>query len=314
MDFYHLVSFARVAETKSISRAAEELFVTQPAVSKQIKALEVELGSRLFDRLGKKVHLTRTGEALYGHALKILRSVEEAKAIVKSLSSECSGELVIGTSDHISLHRLPDVLKSYIAAHPKVDLKLRCHRSETILEMVTKNLVDLGVVTLPRVTANLVSKVIWRDPMSLVFPKCHDLESSKKIRLRDIVKYGLILPEPGTTTREAINDAFSKRKLVPNVKMEVAYIETIKGLVKAGLGISILPDKAVQAEVNNGFLLKAAIHDANIMRNLGVIYLRGKYLSRPATEFLRSLQEGATGPAETDRKHPRSGCATFSRR
>jgi DNA-binding transcriptional LysR family regulator len=299
MYFYQLVSFTRVAETKSITRAAEELFVTQPAVSKQIKALEEELGSRLFDRLGKKVHLTRTGEALYGHALKILRSVEEAKAAVKSLSGECSGELVIGTSDHISLHRLPHVLKSYIAAYPKVDLKLRCHRSETILEMVSGNLVDLGVITLPKVTPDLVSKVIWKDPMSLVFPKGHPLAVLKSIKLRNIANYGLILPEPGTTTRKTIDDAFSKRKLLPNVGMEVAYIETIKGLVKAGLGISILPDKAVEAEMKNGLLMKAAIRDAKVTRNLGFIYLRDKYLSRPATEFLRFLAEEARGAAET---------------
>jgi DNA-binding transcriptional LysR family regulator len=291
MEFYQLVSFSKVAETKSISRAAEELFVTQPAVSKQIKALEEELGDRLFDRLGKKVHLTRTGEALYGRAVKILRSVEEAKAAVKGLSGECSGELVIGTSDHISLHRLPDVLKSYIAAYPKVDLKLRCHRSETILDMVGRNLVDVGVITLPKVTGNLVSKVIWKDPMSLVFPKGHPLALLKSIRLRDITKYRLILPEPGTTTRKTIDDAFAKGKLVANVGMEVAYIETIKGLVKAGLGISILPDKAVEAEVKGGLLLEARIQDANVTRNLGVVYLKDKYFSRPATEFLRFLKK-----------------------
>jgi DNA-binding transcriptional LysR family regulator len=291
MEFYQLVSFSKVAETKSISRAAEELFVTQPAVSKQIKALEEELGDRLFDRLGKKVHLTRTGEALYGRAVKILRSVEEAKAAVKGLSGECSGELVIGTSDHISLHRLPDVLKSYIATYPKVDLKLRCHRSETILDMVGRNLVDVGVITLPKVTGNLVSKVIWKDPMSLVFPEGHPLALLKSIRLRDITKYRLILPEPGTTTRKTIDDAFAKGKLVANVGMEVAYIETIKGLVKAGLGISILPDKAVEAEVKGGLLLEARIQDANVTRNLGVVYLKDKYFSRPATEFLRFLKK-----------------------
>jgi DNA-binding transcriptional LysR family regulator len=291
MEFYQLVYFRKVAETKSISRAAEELFVTQPAVSKQIKAIEEELGVLLFDRLGKKVHLTRTGEALYGHAVKILQSVDEAKAAVKGISGECSGELVIGTSDHISLHRLPDILKSYIAAHPKVDLKLRCHRSETILELVRKNLVDLGVITLPKAAGNIVSTTIWKDPMSLVFPTAHPLASMKDIRLRDAAGYGLILPEPGTTTRNTIDEAFAKKRLVPAVAMEVVYIETIKGLVKAGLGISILPDKAVEEETKGGMLMKAPIKDARISRDLGVVYLRDKYLSRPAAEFLGLLKE-----------------------
>lgn len=291
MNFYQLIYFRKVAETKSISRAAEELFITQPAVSKQVRALEDELGERLFDRIGKKVFLTKTGQVLLVHADRILRSVEEAKTAVRDLSEECSGELVIGTSDHISLHRLPGILKSYITAFPKVDLKLRCHRSETVLQMVGKNLVDIGVITLPRVSANLISRVIWKDPMSLVFPKGHPLTELERVRLKDITTYGMILPETGTTTRETIDAAFTRKKLIPNVTMEVAYIETIKGLVKAGLGVSILPDKAVEQEVKSGAIVKAKIQDAHFSRDLGVVYLKDKFLSRPAAEFLKFLDK-----------------------
>lgn len=290
MNLYQLIYFKKTADMTSIGRAARELFVTQPAVSKQIKSLEDELGEKLFDRIGKKVFLTKAGQILYSHADKIIRSVEEAKTAVKDMSAECSGELVIGTSDHISLHRLPDILKSYIIGHPKVDLKLHCHRSETILDMVKKNLLDLGVITLPKVADNLVSKIIWEDPMSLVFPKKHVLASMKIIKLIDIVKHGMILPEIGTTTRKTIENVFSRKKLTPKVDMEVAYIETIKGLVKAGLGISILPDKAVEHEVKAGTLIKAKIQDADFRRNLGVIYLKNKFLSRPAKEFLKFLE------------------------
>jgi DNA-binding transcriptional LysR family regulator len=295
MDFYQLYYFSKVAGTRSISRAAEELFITQPAVSKQMKALEAELGERLFDRLGKKVFLTRAGEVLFSHAEKILRSVADAKTAVKDMSAECSGELVIGTSDHISIHRLPGVLKSYITTFPKVDLKLRCHRSETILEMVMRNAVDLGVVTLPDVPQNLAARTIWADPMSLVFPKAHPLERMRAVRLKDMAGYGMILPERDTTTRKAIDLAFSKKRLTPNVAMEVAYIETIKGLVKAGLGISILPDKAVEEEVNAGVLGRARPSDAVFTRNLGVIYLKEKFLSRPALEFLKFLEKEPPG-------------------
>jgi DNA-binding transcriptional LysR family regulator len=291
MDFYKLTYFKKVAETRSISRASAELLLTQPAVSKQIKALEEELGERLFDRIGKKVFLTRAGEVLYTYAEKILRSVQEAKTAVKGMSAECSGELVIGTSDHISLHRLPDILKRYTSAFPKVDLRLRCHRSETVLDMVNKNLVDLGVITLPKTAFKLISRTVWKDPMSLVFPKNHPLQSLKVIRLKNIAQYGMILPEVGTTTRNTIEAEFSAQNLTPNVAMEVAYIETIKGLVKAGLGVSILPDKAVEQEILSGTLVKSKIQDAIFSRNLGVVYLRDKFLSRPAVEFLKFLEE-----------------------
>jgi DNA-binding transcriptional LysR family regulator len=289
MDFYQLSYFIKVAETKSISRAAEELFLTQPAVSKQISALEGELGARLFDRIGRKVLLTRAGENLYGRADRILRSIDEAKTAIHDMSSECSGELVIGASDHISLHRLPDVLKAYIAAFPKVDLKLRCHRSETISEMVRNNQVDLGVITLPAAARGITTKVIWNDPMSLVFPAKHPLAGISKPKLKDLGPFGMILPESRTTTRTMIDAAFISRGLTPNVTMEVAYIETIKVLVKVGLGISILPDKAVENEIKTGTLMRSKIHDAVFSRDLGVLYLKDKFLSRPATEFLKLL-------------------------
>ncbi|MDA8240250.1 MAG: LysR family transcriptional regulator [Nitrospiraceae bacterium] len=294
MDFYQLVYFRKVALAGSISRAAEELLITQPAVSKQIRSLEEELGAKLFDRIGKKIFLTKTGEVLFAHAEKVLRELDEAKTAVRDMSEECAGELVIGTSDHISLHRLPGVLKAYITAFPKVDLKLRCHRSETVLDMVARNLVDLGVVTLPGVAPNLVMKVIWEDPMSLVFPKEHPLADRKTIALGDVSGYGMILPETGTTTRRNIDAAFAKKRLLPKVAMEVAYIETIKGLVKAGLGISILPDKAVEQEIKSGELMKAGIRNANFSRRLGIVHLKNKFLSRPAIQFMKFLESKQT--------------------
>lgn len=291
MTFYQLTYFSKVAGTHSISRAAEELHVTQPAVSKQIKALEEELGTRLLDRIGKRVHLTRAGEALLAHAERILRSVQEARTAVHDLSAECSGELVVGTSDHISIHRLPDVLKAYITAYPRVELKLRCHRSETILDMVLHNTVDIGVITLPPASGNLVAKVIWPDPMSLVLPRGHALQALKTVRLKDMASYPMILPEEGTTTRQAIDAAFARKKVSPKVAMEVAYLETIKGLVKAGLGMSLLPDTAVAEEVRSGALVRRPVADASFSRNLGAVYLKDKFLSRPAKEFLQLLQK-----------------------
>ncbi|MDA8083212.1 MAG: LysR family transcriptional regulator [Nitrospiraceae bacterium] len=290
MDFYQLSYFVKVAGTRSISRAAEELLLTQPAVSKQIRALEEELGAKLFDRIGKKVLLTRAGENLYERAGQILRSVRDAETAVRDMSGDCSGELVVGTSDHIGLHRLPDVLKKYISLFPKVDLKLRCHRSETILDMVQTNRVDLGVITLPGVTAGMIRRVIWRDPMSLVFPKDHPLGQMGAIRLRDAASCSMILPESGTATRIMINAAFARKNLSPNVSMEVAYIETIKVLVKVGLGISILPDRAVDEEVKSGVLIRTPLQDAQLSRDLGVLHLKDKFLSRPAIEFLKLLE------------------------
>lgn len=290
MDFLQLLYFKKVAEAGGVTRAAEGLMLTQPALSKSIKALEDEIGERLFDRIGKKVFLTNAGKVLYSHADKILNSLDEARNALKALSGECSGELVIGTSDHISIHRLPGIVKAFMTACPKVDLQLRCHRSETILAMVEQNQVDLGVITLPKTGKSLLSTVIWKDEMHVICPRKHPLGLLKSVHIRDLIPYPLILPEAGTTTRREIDAAFGRRELIPVVAMEVAYLETIKGLVKAGLGISILPETAVAQEIKSGWLIKRDLEDVTFSRNLGVVYLKDKYLSRQAKEFLRLLE------------------------
>jgi DNA-binding transcriptional LysR family regulator len=286
MNIDQLAYFRKVSETGSVSRAADELLLTQPAVSRQIIALEEELGERLFDRIGKKMSLTRAGETLLGHAEKILRSVEEAKTAVRDLSEQCSGDLVIGASDHVSIHRLPGVLKAYKTAFPKVSLILHCHKSETILDMVVRNQLDLGVITLPKTVHGVISKTLWTDRMSLVCPRGHTLSSNKTVRLKEAVRHGMILPELGTETRRSIDEACAKIRQEPNIIMQVAYIETIKSLVKAGLGISLLPEKAVEAEAGSGELIVVRTSDIRISRDLGLVYLKDKFLSRPAREFI----------------------------
>lgn len=303
MDFYQLNYFKKTAELQSIGQAAKELSVTQPAVSKQIKALEEELGQRLFDRIGKRVFLTRAGELLYSYTERILAAIGEAKTAIRDLSQTCSGDLVIGLSDHIGLHRLPAVLKAYIDTFPEVNLKLRCHRSETVIEMVRKNLLDLGVVTLPKSGDNLILLPIWKDPMSLVVYRGHPLEGRVTVRLQDIAGYDLILPERGTTTRAIIDSLFSQRRLSPRVAMEVAYLETIKVFVKVGLGVSIIPDTAVEEEVKAGSLHRLPLVDAEFSRDLGVVYLREKFLSRAAREFLAILE----GLSKIEALHPAKG-------
>jgi DNA-binding transcriptional LysR family regulator len=133
--------------------------------------------------------------------------------------------------------------------------------------------------------------MIWEDPMSLVFSKEHPLAGRKTVTLSDIAGFGMILPETGTTTRRNIDAVFAKKRIVPKVSMEVAYLETIKGLVKAGLGISILPDKAVEQEIKSGRLVSAKIRNANFSRKLGIVHLRDKFLSRPAIEFMKFLEK-----------------------
>ena len=149
MDFANLQAFVAVAEQRSFSRAAGQLFLTQPAISKRIAGLEEELGSPLFDRIGHQVQLTEAGRALLPRARRLLRDLEDSRRAIRNLSGQIAGQLSVGTSHHIGLHRLPAVLRHYTAAYPTVELDLQFMESEQVCHGVLHGDCELGVVTLP---------------------------------------------------------------------------------------------------------------------------------------------------------------------
>ena len=149
MDIDSLQAFIAVAENQSFSLAAEHLYLTQPAISKRIAALESELDTRLFDRIGRKVELTESGNALLPRARNILLDVEDSRRAISNLSGKITGKLSIGTSHHIGLHRLPPVLRSFTKKYPEVELDLHFMDSEEACQAVAHGDLELGIVTLP---------------------------------------------------------------------------------------------------------------------------------------------------------------------
>ncbi|MCK4951674.1 MAG: LysR family transcriptional regulator, partial [Gammaproteobacteria bacterium] len=147
MDINGLKAFTVVAEHGSFSRAAEHLFLTQPAVSKRISALESELDTRLFDRIGHRITLTEAGQILLTRAQRILSEVEDSRKIVANLSGKISGNLPIGTSHHIGLHRLPPVLRMYARQYPQVQLDIDFKDSEQVCSDVEQGTREVGIVT-----------------------------------------------------------------------------------------------------------------------------------------------------------------------
>lgn len=289
MDFANLQAFIAVAETASFSGAAERLHLTQPAVSKRVAALEEELNSRLFDRIGRRIDLTEAGRALLPRAHAILEAVEDSRRAVSNLAGRVEGPLVFATSHHIGLHRLPPILRSYSAAYPQVELDLRFMDSETACQAALQGEVELGLVTLPpQPPSNLDVQAVWDDPLQVVVAPDHPLAIAGSLEPATLAAATAVLPGPGTYTRAIIERALREQGVEPRVRLSTNYLETLKMLASVGLGWTVLPetmlDDAVRALPLPGF---------RAHRKLGVVRHTGRTLSNAAAALLGLL----AGPA-----------------
>ncbi len=196
METQNLRAFVLVAETGSFSEAAEKLHLTQPAVSKRVALLEEQLGSELFDRIGRNVSLTEAGEALLPHALAVQRELDAAARSVRDLAGDVSGHLRLATSHHIGLHRLPPVLSQFSRDYPEVQIDIDFMDSEQAHEMILHGQAELAVVTLALESeASLISLPVWRDPLDVMVARDHPLlDQGTALALSALSEHTAILP------------------------------------------------------------------------------------------------------------------------
>lgn len=286
MDIPNLSAFLAVADTGSFSTASDNLYLTQPAVSKRIAALESELDVNLFDRIGRKVTLTESGIALLPRARNILQQVEDSKRAIQNLSGHIAGKLSIGTSHHIGLHRLPPVLRAFTHAYPDVELDLHFMDSEEACHAVEHGELELGIVTLPLQPAHLLlTREVWPDPLDIVVNQDHPLAQVKKVLPKHLAEFPAILPTRGTYTRQIFEDTMQEHKLKLKVGLSTNYLETIKMMVSVGLGWSILPRSMVNQELKT-----LTINNIKLQRKLGVVWHSGHTLSNAAKAMFGCLE------------------------
>lgn len=195
MNATDLQTFVAVAECRSFSRAAERLHLTQPAITKRIKALESNLAIPLFDRVRKRVDLTEGGRLLLPRAKRLLAEMEDTRRMLENLNEQVSGILNLATSHHIGLHRLAPVLKSFSVRYPEVLLDIRFEDSEAAHDLLRRGHSELAVVTLdPEGTVDLDYLPLWDDPLSFIVARDHPLAGSSPLTLAELAQYPAILP------------------------------------------------------------------------------------------------------------------------
>lgn len=285
MDFDQLETFVEVARLCSFSRAAEKRFRTQPAVSSQIRALEEEVGARLLDRSGGKVSLTASGKLFLRYAEETLDGRKAICTAIAETERVPRGEIVVGANEGTCLHILPEVFAEFKREYPDVAVSIKRSDYAKTLESVIDNSVDFGVVSLPVTDARLTVVPVHRDELVVIAPPQHPLARLSSASVEEVSRYPLLVPKSGHT-RDALENLFHERRLKPRLSMELDSSELLKRFVAADVGVGFIARSNVAEDVQAGILTIIQIADAQIRRDLALVFRKDKALSRAALAFI----------------------------
>ncbi len=280
MSDRRLKVFHTVARLLSFTKAAEELHMTQPAVTFQVRQLEEYFNTRLFDRTHNKVNLTPAGERVAEFAERIFDLYAEMESGVRDLTGEISGALTIGASTTIAEYMLPALLGEFKNQYPDINLRLKVSNSEGIVSMVEHNVIDLGVVESAVNNKNLIVEVCHEDQLVLVAAPDHELvKRGGKVNASDIVRYPFVSREEGSGTRDVVMQYLMEHKVSPGdmtFSLELGSPEAIKGAVEAGMGITILSRSIIGKELKLNMLAELPL-DPPLVRPFSFVRQRQKF-------------------------------------
>lgn len=286
MDTQSLEAFCAVAQCRSFSQAAEQLYLTQPAVSKRVAGLEHSLGCRLFDRLGRQVQLTEAGELLLPRARQVLQTLGDSRQQIADLAGDVRGQLQLVTSHHVGLHRLPPLLQRYARQYPAVDLQLRFMDSEQAYQEIAQGQHHLALITLAsQASDGVVEQLWWNDELVFVCAADHPLAQHPTLSPAELVQHRAILPELSSQTSQIILARLQQAGARPEVALTAKAFDAVKMMVSIGLGWSVLPKTLLSPDLRQ--LQPFAEREQNqLSRRLGCIYHPDRALSNAARAFL----------------------------
>ncbi|HHJ13195.1 MAG TPA: LysR family transcriptional regulator [Gammaproteobacteria bacterium] len=280
--------FHTVARLLSFTKAAETLHMTQPAVTFQVRQLEEQFNTRLFDRTHNRISLTEAGKRVYEFSGRIFELYAEMENAVRDMTGEVSGVLMIGASTTIAEYMLPALLGDFKRKYPDVNVQLKVSNSEGIVHMVENNVIDLGVVESPVMNKNLVVEMCRMDQLVAVVAPGHPLAERGTISIEDLLEYPYICREEGSGTREVIADYMNRLGIEGgrvNLSMELGSPESIKGAVEAGMGVSIVSLATIQKELKLGTLVMLAL-EPGLERPFSFVHQKQKFRHRAMDELL----------------------------
>jgi LysR family transcriptional regulator, hydrogen peroxide-inducible genes activator len=287
MELHQLRYFCAVAETGSFSRAAEQSHVAQPSLSQQILKLEDELGARLFDRLGRSVRLTELGKAFLPRARAVLRELEAARGDVVERKESVAGPLCVGVIPTIAPYFLPPQLTAFTRQFPQAQLTVIEEITPVLLDRLRASVVDVAILALPVRGHEFEAFPLLTERLFAALPKKHTLANRRSVSLRDLRKEPFLLLRDGHCFRDTAVAACDRARLNPQIVFESGQFSSILSMVGAGMGVSIVPEMAIDKNPRCRYI---RIADDQATRTIGAIVLRGRSLTRLHQAFLTHLR------------------------
>jgi DNA-binding transcriptional LysR family regulator len=285
--------FHEAARAGSFTGAAKKLFITQPAVTAQMKAFEEQCGLKLFKKKGRRLYLTDEGTALHEVVRRVFECEREVEAVIEELKELKRGLLRLGTSKAYARYFMPSLISAFRETYPHIKVYLDEGSSLDIMRSLLNLKNEVAVIAKVEENPAVTLLPFKQDRLLLILPPDHRLAEKKSVAVEDLTEDPMIMKEAGSGTRKQVNDLFGEKGLIPNVLMETSNTEFIKQLVQRGEGISFLVEEAVAAEIRDKRLATASLAGHQPVLDVSIAYLKDQHLSRPARAFVEMLKSMA---------------------
>jgi len=276
--------FEAAARLLSYTRAAEELHLSQPAVSMQIRQLEDQAGLQLFEKQGRTIHLTEAGHELFQYSRAILHDLHEAEEVLEALKGLNTGKLSIGVASTVN-YFAPRLLAAFSQRYPGINLSLEATNRENLVHMLSANEKDLVLMGRPPEQIDLEAEPFLENPLVVIAPPGHPLANERHIPLQRLGEETFVIREAGSGTRAAMERFFTEQGVTLKTGMQMTRNEAIKQAVRAGLGLSVVSIHSIELELETGRLVVLDVAGFPIKRRWFLVYRRNKRLSPAAGAF-----------------------------
>ena len=301
MDIRQLRSFQTVANLLSFYKAADRLHYAQSSISAQIHSLEEELGTHLFDRLGKRVRLTETGSQLLQYANKILDMVDEAESEITGYK-EPAGSLTVRIPETFGTHRLPPVIREFHSRFPKVQLNFITCAHEGLAKDLRKGITDLAFLLAESVSgSDLFVETLGFEPVVLAASPVHPLAAKRSVHTRDLAGEAILLSKVDCSYRRVFEQMLEQEEVEGTNKLEFYSVEVIKRTLMAGVGVAVLPEVTVSEEVARNRIVILPWSEGSIEVALLMIWYRDRWISPTLRAFMDTTKRVMAGPHEPER-------------
>ncbi|MBB5061787.1 LysR family transcriptional regulator [Granulicella mallensis] len=288
MEIHQLRYVCAIAETGSFSRAAERCQVAQPSLSQQVLKLEEDLGSKLFDRLGRSIRLTEAGRAFLPHARSILTQMETARSSVTDKCADVRGSVSVGVIPTIAPYLMPHYTKAFTRKHPEAKLRIVEETTPILLESLRNLSIDLAILALPLRYKDLELFPLCTEPLFAVLPKEHPLAGSESLALKDLRGEPFVMLRDGHCFRDLSIAACTRARVAPRIAFESGQFSSLFGMVAAGVGISLVPEMAIDRNAGCRYV---RLSDTRATRTIVAATLRGRSFNRVQQAFLSGIQK-----------------------